>query len=588
MVRTLYRGPLEADQPVSFTWDGRSEAGRPVDPEDRYRLRVILPGQERDMVYPRRIAVSRFGKRMTASVLEVLGLLAACGGAAVALIAREPRLRYGAATVAVIAAPALVAGDVWDSSRFVDLRGHPVTLAAAIAAALLAVGVAALAFARLPWAFPVAVFAVLPLRVPVHLGGETSHLLVPLYVVIAGGLIRYGYAALAGERGRGAARDLTAQPNGPPLADWPAAVWLYRVLAATLVLYAVQAVYSVDVSNAIENASFFLVPFAVMLVLLGEVRWTPRILGGILIGVAGMGLIFAGVAFYEYAARDLLLSRGDLLQSNQLHLYFRVNSLFYDPNVFGRYLALILVALGAYLAWSRGPRLPILAAIVSGVLLGALAISYSISSFAALVVGLLVVAALRWGFRWGLAAGAAILVCGVIFMLATGTGRENVSSNDSSSTTTSGRVDLVSGGLELAGDRPLWGWGSGSFGGAFARHIERAKTTVSHTEPITVAAEQGGIGLIAYVALVVLALFVLVSGAGASVATAAAAACFVAMVVHSLGYAAFAIDPATWALLGVGVGLRRPAARSASAPSLEALGDAGPRRSDRDPRAAAI
>ncbi len=80
---------------------------------------------------------------MTASVLEVLGLLAACAGAAVALIAREPRLRYGAATVAVIAAPALVAGDVWDSSRFVDLRGHPVTLAAAIAAALLAVGVAA-------------------------------------------------------------------------------------------------------------------------------------------------------------------------------------------------------------------------------------------------------------------------------------------------------------------------------------------------------------------------------------------------------------------------------------------------------------
>ncbi len=102
------------------------------------------------------------------------------------------------------------------------------------------------------------------------------------------------------------------------------------------------------------------------------------------------------------------------------------------------------------------------------------------------------------------------------------------------------------------------------------------------------AAEQGGIGLIAYVALVVLALFVLVSGAGASVATAAAAACFVAMVVHSLGYAGFAIDPATWALLGVG---RRAAASRSEVrvgPSLEALGDAGPRRSDRDPRAAAI
>ncbi len=188
------------------------------------------------------------------------------------------------------------------------------------------------------------------------------------------------------------------------------------------------------------------------------------------------------MAFCEYAARDLLLSRGDLLQSNQLHLYFRVNSLFYDPNVFGRYLALILVALGAYLAWSRGPRLPILAAIVSGVLLGALALSYSISSFAALVAGLLVVAALRWGVRWAFAGGAAILVCGAIFMLASGTGRDRTQlEGQACSTTTSGRVDLVTGGLELAGDRPLWGWGSGSFGAAFARHIDRGPRQPSPT-----------------------------------------------------------------------------------------------------------
>jgi O-antigen ligase len=524
---------------------------------------------------------------MTASALEVAGLLAACGAAAVALVAGQPRLRYGAAAIALIATPALVAGDVWDSSRFVDLREHPATLAAAAVLAALAVGVAVLAFTRLSWAFPVAVFAALPLRVPVHLGGETSHLLVPLYVVIAGGLIRFGFLALSGGRARVPAGD-DRRPNEQSLAGWPAAVWLYRVLAATLVLYAIQATYSVDVSNAIENASFFLVPFAVMLALLGEVRWTPQILQGVLIAAAAMGLIFAGVAFYEYAARDLLLSRGDLLQSNQLHLYFRVNSLFYDPNVFGRYLALTLVALGAYLAWSGGTRLPILAAIVSGVLLAALTISYSISSFAALIAGLLVVVGLRWGVRRGVAAGAAVLVCGAIFLVATGTGRENVSSNDSSSTTTSGRVNLVSGGLELAGDRPAWGWGSGSFGAAFARHIERAKTTISHTEPITVAAEQGAIGLVVYAALVVLAGLVLLSGAGASAATTAVGACFVAMVVHSLGYAAFTIDPATWALLGMGVGLPRAPVRASSTARVGALGDSEPRRSDRDPRPAAL
>jgi hypothetical protein len=61
VVRTLYRGPLVADRPVSFTWDGRSDEGDPVNPSHRYRLRVILPGQERDMVYPRRIAVTGSG-----------------------------------------------------------------------------------------------------------------------------------------------------------------------------------------------------------------------------------------------------------------------------------------------------------------------------------------------------------------------------------------------------------------------------------------------------------------------------------------------------------------------------------------------
>jgi O-antigen ligase len=307
-------------------------------------------------------------------------------------------------------------------------------------------------------------------------------------------------------------------------------------------------------------------------------------LGGVLVAVAGLGLVLAAVAFWEYAARDLLLSRGDLLQSNQLHLYFRVNSVFYDPNVFGRYLALGLVALGAFLAWARDARAAAVAAAVAGVLLGALALSYSLTSMAALVVGLLVVAALRWSLRWALAGGGAILVCGAIFLLVSGTGESDLGSARDFDTTTSGRVDLVRGGLELAEDRPVWGWGSGSFGAAFSRHIERARTTVSHSEPITVAAEQGAIGFVVYAALVVLALVVLLSGAGGSAGTAATAAGFVAMLVHSLSYAGFAIDPATWALLGLGVALRRP--RAVPSAILAAAGDRGA-LSPRDRRPAA-
>jgi O-antigen ligase len=514
-------------------------------------------------------------------------MLVACGSAAVSLLARDPRVRYGAAAIALIAAPLLVAGDVWHSSRLVELRHHPAKLAAVIALAAAAVAAAAALFRRFEWAFPVGIFATLPLRAPVQLGGETSHLLVPLYLVIAGGLVCFAFEAVA--RARASRRGRPGPANSSPgsLADWPAATWLYRALAATLVLYAIQTAYSEDVSNAIENASFFLVPFAVMLMLLGEVRWTRRILGWVLVAVSGMALIFAGVAFAEYAARDLLLSRGNLLESNQLHLYFRVNSLFYDPNIFGRDLALVLVALGAYLAWSRGTRLAIGAAVVSGVLLVALAFSYSITSFAALFAGLLVVAGLRWSVRWAAAGGALALVCGALVLLVIGTAHSDTRVTESGSEAARGQVDLVKGGVRLAGRRPVWGWGSGSFGAAFSRHIERAKTTVSHTEPITVAAEQGAIGLVVYLAVVVLALIVMFRGAAASAATAACAACFVAMVVHSLGYAAFTIDPATWALLGLGVALRRagPAVGDAA---VGADGGSGIARPPHEPRPAAV
>ena len=492
---------------------------------------------------------------MTASAAQFAGILIACSAAAGALLARDARLRYGCALVALVAAPALVVGDVWDSSRLVALRHPPEKLAAVIVVAIAGAVVIAALFRRFPWSFPLATFAVLPLRVPVHVGGETSHLLVPLYAVIAGGVLCFAYATL---RGRSARADGAPDAHPATVRDSTAAAWLYRVLAATLVLYAIQSAYSVDVSNAIENVGFFLVPFALLFVMLGEVRWTERLLGWVLVTVCAVALVFAGVAFWEFAARNLVLSKGDLLASNQLHLYFRVNSLFYDPNILGRALALVVVAIGAYLAWARNTRLAIAAALVAGILLVALALSYSITGYVALVAGLLVVMALRWGIGWAVGAGVAIVAAMAIFFAVSGVGRSDLSSSDKINDISSGRVSLVSGGYHLTRDRPVWGWGSGSFGAAFEDEIDpTAKTTASHSEPLTVGAEQGAIGLIVYAALVVLALIVLLSGARASVGAAAVAACFVAIFVHSLGYADFTVDPATWALLGVGVALRR-------------------------------
>ncbi len=72
---------------------------------------------------------------------------------------------------------------------------------------------------------------------------------------------------------------------------------------------------------------------------------------------------------------------------------------------------------------------------------------------------------------------------------------------------------------------------------------------------MTVAAEQGVVGLALYVALLVSAFAVLFRGAGRSPPRIALAACFAALVLHTFTYADFLEDPETWLLLGIGVAL---------------------------------
>jgi O-antigen ligase len=107
--------------------------------------------------------------------------------------------------------------------------------------------------------------------------------------------------------------------------------------------------------------------------------------------------------------------------------------------------------------------------------------------------------------------------------------------------------------------------------------------TESHTEPITVAAEQGLVGLAFYVALIAAALAALMAGMrkvmpglgaasrtddpdrGPPAARAAMLAAFVAVLVHTLTYAGFLDDPVTWVLLAIGYSLAFPCRASSAA-----------------------
>jgi O-antigen ligase len=130
----------------------------------------------------------------------------------------------------------------------------------------------------------------------------------------------------------------------------------------------------------------------------------------------------------------------------------------------------------------------------------------------------------------------------------------------------SGRASLVTGGVDLFAERPVWGYGSGSFVKEYRAHNPGNSTTLSasHTIAITIAAEQGAIGELAYLALVIVALASLLRGARSDAARAAVAAAFLALVFHTLLYADFLEDPVAWALLAVGVALAaRPVAAGA-------------------------
>jgi O-antigen ligase len=204
---------------------------------------------------------------------------------------------------------------------------------------------------------------------------------------------------------------------------------------------------------------------------------------------------------------------------------------------------------------------------ILAVLWGGLVLTLSRSSLAALLVGLAVLAALRWRPSRTLAIAAAVVALGAV---AVAVSPKTFGLNQGLNGASSGRADLITGGTNLFADRPIWGYGSGSFVHEYRVHNSTGTGTLaaSHTIPVTVAAEQGVIGEVVYVALVASAVLLLLRGARADATRAGVAAAFIALVFHTMLYADFLEDPVAWALLAVGVALaaqRRPARATSQA-----------------------
>ncbi|HEY8501912.1 MAG TPA: O-antigen ligase family protein [Solirubrobacterales bacterium] len=478
-------------------------------------------------------------------VLAGLGLAIAAAASAAAILLPPGRVRAALMLLAMVLFPVLILGDQWHTAQIVDLRHDEGRIVALLLIAVAAIGALAYLFRRWPILLPLAIVFAIPFRVPLHAGGDTANLLVPLYLVIAAAVL---------------ATALRDWDHPPPPHPPRALAW---ILASIVVLYALQALYSEDFSKGLQNVCFFFVPFTIAYRLLREVEWDSRLLRWTLIVVGVEAAVFVLVGSVEFVARDLFWN-DQIIRSNEFHTYFRVNSVFWDPNVYGRYLALVTVIATAAMLWARTREgFWLLSGLILVLWLG-LVPTFSQSSYIALLAGLAMLAAIRWSWRWTLAAVAVGAVGAVLVVLLVG-GSGKVTS-DRLNVDLSGRGSLVSGGVDLFAERPIQGYGAGSFQEAYREHRENKDlpVTVSHTEPVTVAAEQGLIGLVAYVALIVVALSTLGRGiwrpAGAGLAARAAVlAAFVALLVHTLAYAGFFEDPITWVLLAVGASLAHAA-----------------------------
>ncbi|WP_217922479.1 O-antigen ligase family protein [Miltoncostaea oceani] len=505
---------------------------------------------------------------MTEGAMEVAAVAAALGAAGLLLPGRllRPEAQRAAALALLIGAwgfllAFLVPGD--DARDALDRLASPAAGGAAlvalvVAVVLVVVGVRAIVARPTVWFVLLGI--ALPIRVPVSVGSLEANLLLPLYAVILLGVVAWVWARVRGRVG--------------PAAETPPSLAVTLGLFVPFVL--ASAVWSADPDEAAIKAAFFYVPFTILFVIASA--WWPhaRALAALAVTTIAGGVIAAGVALWQYGTQEIWWN-ATLQQANVYSRFFRVNGIFFDPNILGRYLAIGILACIA-LAWVRSRRgeLVALAAAVL-IMTAALAVTFSRSSTLMLMVGLVLLAVRAVGPRRAILTGLLVLVVAGGAALATSDNvRSAATDYDRLERVSEGRFDLMRGGLTIWREEPVIGTGLGGFETRFEETLtpteqRRVRVVISHNTPVTVLSEQGVIGFALFLALLVGAGWAVVRGSRdqgeVGWARWTLAAMMAGIVVHSLLYAALFEDPFIWVAAAGGAAL-------AAAPRLRA--DASP------------
>ena len=335
---------------------------------------------------------------------------------------------------------------------------------------------------RLPWALAFATVACIPIRIPVDVGDEEANLLLPLYGVVGSFALALGWQLL---RGDDRVRELG------PMA-WP--------LAAVVAWSGLALLWSDDLREGSIFLAAFVLPFGLLAIGFARLPFDRRALLALYGALLATALAYAGVGLYQWATREVFWNP-KLSVDNAYAPFFRVNSVFWDPSIYGRYLVVaILATLALVLLGVRDRLLAAGIAAIAAIWVGLL-FSFSQSSFAALIAGTLAAAAVIW--RWRAAAALAVLAVVLVSVgFATPQVRHELlqESRAGLNAVTSDRAGLVGNGLRIAADHPVVGVGTGGFKRAYAERTglkgEEPKKAASHSTPVTVVAETGVPGLV--------------------------------------------------------------------------------------------
>lgn len=465
---------------------------------------------------------------------------------ACALLAGRGRVLVLGGLMLVLGAEAGLVASIVDLDRLDGLASPAGAAGGALGIGALVV--AAAVFVRRPAWFPLAVLLAAPFRPPIELDassgfpvtladdGQLGRLL-PLYFVLAAGALALIWRALHPERAPGATRAL------------PRAVALPA--GAFLAFACLSALWARELDPAVELLTYFTVPFGLLLALVARSPfpdWLPRALAFLAVGLT---VVFAAVGLWQAVTQELFFFAPNLEVSNANSDYFRVTSLFGDPSLYGRHVVLGIGILLVALALRRmnvwlGAGLVVF-------LWGGLFFSYSQSSMVALVAITLGVAAVTGGrkVRRGVIGGLALVA-----LLGAGFLASIEIRGDSLRHETSDRTQRVEDTARVIEKYPVVGVGLGGQPRESRRLSGRDRPTpnfVSHTTPLTVAAEMGAAGFVLYAWLIVGGALMLLAAyrlePGLCLALGAA---FLALFVHALFYSGFLEDPITWFVLAAG------------------------------------